>query len=308
MKPKVTCIILNFNGWNVTQECLKSLEDSEYQNFNIIIIDNNSDHSPGDIVFKNQKHKLFDNNYNNQQFNKPVDITKQIYTIKSDINGGFSYGINIGIKIILDYLDSDYVWILNNDTICNRSTLKNLVSDSNENQITGSTIISKKNIKKRSISGIHPILGISQKLNTKHKLKYIPFTSVLISRKTFELVGKLSENYFLYYEDVDFCVRAIKSNIKIKQAINSLVTHIEGFSSLNPNNKELCPDWIPLYSKKQFMLDNKFPILAIYFSLIASYIKRLLNGEIKNAANILKLILNEKKLLKIHHYYRNKLR
>ena len=56
------------------------------------------------------------------------------------------------------------------------------------------------------------------------------------------------------------------------------------------------------------MLDNKFPILAVYFSLIASYRKRLLKGEIKNAVNILKLTFNEKKLLKTHHYYRNKLR
>ena len=127
MNHHVTCIILNYNEWDVTQKCISSLEHSSHDNFNIILIDNNSPTERNKIVFENKTYQLFDNYYRDNKFENNIEISQTLYSIKSTQNGGFPYGVNIGISIALNNLKSDYVWILNNDTICNTRKINSKV-------------------------------------------------------------------------------------------------------------------------------------------------------------------------------------
>ena len=68
MQPHVTCIILNYNHWKMTQECITSLESSDYNNLTILVIDNDSIEKIDRLTYKNNHHPLFDNTYNNGQF------------------------------------------------------------------------------------------------------------------------------------------------------------------------------------------------------------------------------------------------
>ena len=120
MLPKVDIIILNYNGYKDTIECIKSLQDITYNNIDIIIIDNNStDNSEYEI-------KKFISKSNNIQY------------IQSGKNIGFSGGNNIGIKLSLEK-KSDYICLLNNDTVVEPDFLEPLIDIMEKDKSIGIT-------------------------------------------------------------------------------------------------------------------------------------------------------------------------
>ncbi|MCE5214153.1 MAG: glycosyltransferase, partial [Methanobacterium sp.] len=102
--PKVTIVIVNWNGWEDTIECLKSLYHVNYTNFNIIIVDN---HSQDDSVKKI----------------KDYIENKKLILIVNDENYGFAEGNNIGIRYAQKNFNPDYILLLNNDTIVDKEFL-----------------------------------------------------------------------------------------------------------------------------------------------------------------------------------------
>lgn len=153
MDPKVTIIILNWNGWNDTIECLESLYQINYNNYDIIVIDN---HSEDDSIQKIKNY--FHGKINTKSIfvdydptNKPLkyfeyveseiniideqyDASKNIILIKNYENYGFAEGNNIGIRFSLKYLKPEYILLLNNDTIVDKYFLDKLVSNSADNK------------------------------------------------------------------------------------------------------------------------------------------------------------------------------
>ncbi|MGK7368687.1 MAG: glycosyltransferase family 2 protein, partial [Candidatus Halalkalibacterium sp. M3_1C_030] len=104
-EPKVHIIILNWNGKEDTIECLNSLKALEYPNFEIVVVDNaSSDGSVSEIKDKFPETTL----------------------LESEINRGYAGGNNIGLRYALNH-DSDYAWILNNDTVVDKNALGSLV-------------------------------------------------------------------------------------------------------------------------------------------------------------------------------------
>ena len=101
MLPKVFIIILNWNNWVDTKDCLESLKTNGYQNCEVVVVDNGSDE-------------------------KPEITNPKIKVIYNKENLGFSGGNNVGIKYALEN-GADYVLILNNDTIASDDFLVKLV-------------------------------------------------------------------------------------------------------------------------------------------------------------------------------------
>ena len=101
--------IIKFNGTSNTLECLLSLDKMISKNFKIsvVVIDNASRQE-----FKSQKSKV---------------KSKEVKIIRNDKNLGFSGGQNVGIKYALDN-GADYVLILNNDTIVDKSLIEELLN------------------------------------------------------------------------------------------------------------------------------------------------------------------------------------
>ena len=118
------------------------------------------------------------------------------YTIKNSLNGGFPNGVNIGIKFAQAYLSTDYLWLLNNDTLVNQSTLSELIKSTNHSSITGSTIMDMNSNQLRS-KGSLTRLGLSKPYSKKYNTHYIPFTSVIISKPIIEKIGLLNEDLFI---------------------------------------------------------------------------------------------------------------
>ena len=94
-------IVLNYNAYKDTIECLESIQNIDSKFYKIILVDNASTDSS---LIKIKKW-ISNSSYNN------IDI------IKSDFNGGYASGNNLGIKYALKRHDCIYIWILNNDTM-----------------------------------------------------------------------------------------------------------------------------------------------------------------------------------------------
>lgn len=150
--PKVSVIILNWNGWKDTIECLESLYQITYPNYNVIVVDNGSGDDSIEKIKEwakgkiNVESKFFKYNSSNKPI-KIIEYTKdeievgsekekeianipldrKLIIIKNDKNYGFAEGNNIGIKYSLKSLDPEYVLLLNNDIVVDKEFLGELV-------------------------------------------------------------------------------------------------------------------------------------------------------------------------------------
>lgn len=172
MDEKVYIIILNWNGWKDTIECIESLLKLKYKNFQIIIVDNNSSDNSLDYIKMYCKNNLFplllpDNPLKNMilpLFGKKIpyifyseeEVLKEIINIeaisdlnmtkglkypviiiKNEQNYGFAKGNNTGLRYALKANDFSYIWLLNNDTIVEKDSLQSLVREIESNPKTG---------------------------------------------------------------------------------------------------------------------------------------------------------------------------
>ena len=152
MNPRVAIIILNWNGWEDTLECLESVYQITYPNYDVIVVDNGSEdesvqkireYCGGEIEVES---KFFE--YSGE--NKPIKIieytreeaeagggkergivdlpsNRKMILIKNEENYGFAEGNNIGMRYALKALNPDYVLLLNNDTVVDGEFLGELV-------------------------------------------------------------------------------------------------------------------------------------------------------------------------------------
>ncbi len=155
MNPNVAIIIVNWNGWQDTLECLESLYQINYPNYDVVLVDNNSEddsiqkikeycngqirveskffqyqtqNKPIKIIEYTEKEgKINQNVSNNDKNTYQSPLIKKLILIKTDKNHGFAGGNNIGIKYAIHYLNPDYVLLLNNDTVQDQEFLVELV-------------------------------------------------------------------------------------------------------------------------------------------------------------------------------------
>ena len=251
MRPKVSIIILNWNGWEDTIECIESLYQINYPNFDLIVLDNDSDdgsilkikdYCNGEIEIKskyveyNPKNKPIKiKEYNNTDFQnlgkdkiEKMNINKNLILIKNNKNYGFAKGNNIGIKFALKILDSDYILILNNDTVVDKDFLSEMVqvaeSDINIGFVGPKTYYydfkGKNNILNFAGGKLNMWIGKPQHIgineidnkqyNTIKKVDYINGSCMLAKKEMLNEIGLLNPIYFLYWEENDWCYRAQK--------------------------------------------------------------------------------------------------
>lgn len=216
--PRVSCIILNWNGWAHTVECLTALIESSYQRMTLIVVDNGSTDNSVEQI-----RAAFPN----------------VLVLESGKNLGFAGGNNLGIRHALAH-GADYVWLLNNDTKPDPHALSALVAKALTDTKIGA--VSSVCYYADSPSTVQAWAGARVNLWTgSARLSMRPRpdewfdalngTSFLISRAAIEDVGLLDENFFMYWEDTEFCLRLRKRGWRIGAAPNSRVLHKVGAST-----------------------------------------------------------------------------
>lgn len=161
MFPRVTVIILNWNGWEDTIECVESLKNIDYPNYDTIIVDNGSADNSIEKIKEYYNGKIIpQSNYFEYSNNgKPIDLNELVYEnnqfnledvninsitqenssllIKNDKNSGFTEGNNIAIRFALKYINPEYFLLLNNDTVVEKKFLNELIHVALKERDTG---------------------------------------------------------------------------------------------------------------------------------------------------------------------------
>ncbi|KAA9407018.1 glycosyltransferase family 2 protein [Haloarcula sp. CBA1131] len=221
---KVSAVILNWNNYEDTTNCLNSLKSVSYPNLDIIVVDNGSTDGSAESL---------------------KDDFPDVELIQLGENRGFGGGMNIGIEQALSN-GSEYIWVLNNDVIIEQnSVLKELVDSLKKDASIGvvSPVIYsypdteeiwfwKGSIDWNTGEGYHPTPPDHvPKKNIQND--YVPLCCALFPAEIFSDVGFLPEKYFLYYEDVDYSVQLAESGYDLVTLTDTTIFHKRGGSSGN---------------------------------------------------------------------------
>lgn len=293
---KVIIVVLNYNSYEDTIECVNSLLALNYSNYQIIIIDNNStDNSVNKI-----KNFLKKNNLKYSFFlEKNLSFSnKKIVFIKAFENRGYSAGNNLGIRFA-KLVNYDYIWILNNDTIVDKNSLKNFVECAeNSNKrigFFGNPIFYHKKNFLQGIGGKYNKF-IAQSSNIAYKEKDLkeackkinkvdyPIGASIFFKKDFiEEVGMLNETYFLFFEEMDLVIRAKNMGWDFEICCNSIIWHKE---SVSTNKFKTFVECIRLRNRIIFT-KRYFPcyLLFVCISFIPVVFNRIKRGKLIELLN-----------------------
>ena len=329
MSKKVYIIILNYNGWKDTIECFESVLKSDYNNYQVIVVDNDSPNNSMDYIInwaEGKQEVVYEEDsklkYLSQPFkSKPLEYifyTKEealnggdkekenklknpIVFIQAGENGGFAAGNNIGIKYALKKNDFKYIWLLNNDTVIKKNSLTSLIeyADKNDIGICGSTLMHYYDTEKLQTYGgtVNKFFATSKHILNKSdidtKLDYIVGASFLIHKKVIYKIGLLPEEYFLYYEETDYCFNAKNNGFNLGVAINSIVYHKESRStgaSQNPKNRSEFSDILSIKNRISFHKKYLNSKLGLYIGIVIVLFNRIKRGQFQRVNLIMREI------------------
>ncbi len=273
-RHKINIIILNWNGWEDTINCVNSLKGIDCSElYKIIIIDNCS---TDDSVKRIKK------------------TFPEIELIQNDSNLGFGGGCNTGLlRSIQD--NTEFVWLLNNDTTVYADSLQELLNTANSNSnigIIGSVLYFMNDATSIQTWGggyISFWTGMAKHILNKkdvHKLQYVTGASMLIRIKALNEVGVFDHaSYFMYWEDTDLCFRFKKNGWILAVAENSKVLHKESASFIN--NNYLLVRYFNQSAVMFFCKFYRFCFIPVLIGLSGRLIKRIIKKDSSGTKEIL---------------------
>jgi len=217
--PRVSIILVNWNNFDDSAECLESLRQCTYPNREVVVVDNGSEGDDARLL--------------GERFGDSIRL------IENERNFGFAKGCNIGIRDALDR-GADYVVLLNNDTVVHPDFLEEVVRVAQSDQrvgIAGGKIYCYEfpqliwfaggMIDYRT--GSTPIRGSGEvdrgQFDEEVEVDWICSCFMVISRDLLQAIGMLDEKFFFGWEDADLCVRATRSGYKVLYVPGSGIWH-----------------------------------------------------------------------------------
>lgn len=222
--PKISIIILNYNGSAITLKCLESLSKIAYKNVETIVVDNGSS----------------DNSKENIQRTFP-----EVKIIRNLTNTGYAEGNNIGYRAA----KGELILFLNNDTLVEKNFLKPLVKALLSNKKQGAVQPKIMNFPHAQIidsigsyitsTGFLYHFGHNKKDEKKYNFSEEIFSMkgacMLFKKEVLEKTGLFDHNYFAYFEETDLCQRVWLAGYRISYIPDSRIFHIGGETSKKMN-------------------------------------------------------------------------
>ena len=319
----VYIILLNWNGWNDTVQCLESLFRSDYPKLRVIVCDNRSTDGSLEKIKEWAKGKLtIDEKLNEtlyplvfpaiekplayieydreqaEQGGDPDDDRIPLVLIQNGSNKGYSAGNNVGIRYALKK-KAAYIWLLNNDTLAAGNTLKELVERMQSGDKTGlvgaAIYLADQPSKIQTFGGgrIVPVLGVDRFVYSPGSIHYVSGTSLFMKREVVEQTGLLDEEFFFYWEDVDYSRRAIKKGWKLETAKNAVVYH--KFSA-SVEGQSLKSDLFKAASLVRYFRKHYKPgwVIPVSFNISGMIVNRLIRGQFNRILPIIRAIFKKK--------------
>lgn len=217
--PLVYIILVNYNNYSDTIECIYSIKKMAYTNYKIIVVDNCSK----------------DDSY----MKLKVEESDNCNVLLNENNNGFADGCNFGIRVAIKD-NADFVMLLNNDTIVDDNLMDNLLAaydKFNNVGMVGGKIFYYNNDKIWFAGGKYNHLTCKVKHysdNRIGKIEEVNFLTgclQLIDVNVIKQIGELKTDYFMYYEDVEYCNRMLKQGYKLIYNPNAIIYHKCGGSA-----------------------------------------------------------------------------
>lgn len=288
----VYVIILNWNGATDTIACIQSLARLNGPLPKVIVCDNASS----------------DDSWSRLQSCVTMYPGLNIQLVQTGANLGFAGGNNVGLRMALSDPTMDFVWLLNNDTVVAPDSLAvQLLYMSQHPQvgICGSTLLYADEPERiQAVGGrYHP-----WRISAKHVLGHQPYSealcrsvdpaefdyvvgaSMFVRRGVLEKVGLLSEDYFLYFEEIDWATRMKRTlpGMTLGYAPDSLVYHKEGASTQSNNRVKKTyryfADYFFITSHLKFSRKH-YPLrsLMVQASMLLIALNRIRRGQARSA-------------------------
>ena len=209
--PKVSIIIVNYNGKELLQKCLDSLLKVNYDNFEIILVDNNSTDGTVELVTKNYP---------------------SLIIIKLDSNKGFAEPNNVAAKIS----KGKYLLFLNNDTVVTPNFISEMVKvmETDKKIAICQSLLLKPDGSVDSSGDFIDHLGVVYNSKTKideiREVSSARGASMLVRSDIFEKLDGFDQKFFVTFEDVDLCWRSWILGYRVLIIPTSIVYHEGGIT------------------------------------------------------------------------------
>lgn len=277
--PLVSILTVNFNQAEVSCDLIRSLRRMRYPNIEIVVVDNGSEKDDPSIILE-----------------RFTDIT----FLKTGENLGFAGGNNFG----LPYCHGEYVLFINNDVEVEPDFLEPMIAVFGKFpqvgmvsprihyfdspgliQYAGSTPINRMTMRNAGIGSFEKDRG--QYLDTR-TTAYIHGACMLVSKEVIEKVGVMHDDYFLYYEELDWCHRVHSAGYQIIFEGSALVHHKESVSvgKASPLKMYYMTRNRLLFARRNFKQTER--ILAMLFFTFISIPKNLLTLIVKGQFELIK--------------------
>jgi len=248
LEASVAVIVVNWNGFDFSQACLESLRKVDFPDFRVVLVDNASQNQEGPRLKK---------------------TFPEIELIENSTNLGFSGGNNVGIRFALAGGFS-HILLLNNDTEVEPNFLGEMMQRFRQHPEIGVVqplILFLKEPKKIWSAGGKWISSVGRAVTLgdrepvadfrirKCELDWATGCCMLISRDALLKAGLLNEQYFAYFEDVEWSLRFKKDGFRINLAEKAIVYHEAGASSKKQTSEgTLSPAVFYYHVRNQFYL------------------------------------------------------
>lgn len=264
-KPPVTVIIVAWNQLEKTLSCLETVAALDYSGTHILLVDNGSTPPLSAVV---------------------AEHFPSVKVLRLESNLGFAGGYNAGLRHALQG-EANLFLLLNNDTIVAPNALSHLVTEAVSAADIGLvtakiyyasdpqriwTVGNNLNVFLDITDGGDKQLDTGQ-WNDLRDIDFAPFCGIIIKREVLEQVGFIDEDFFLYYEDMDFCRRARQAGYRIRLQPAAHIWHDVSASS-GGQDSPLKRYWIAQSSGRYFRKHGHGPrMLAIVPFRTASALK-----------------------------------
>ena len=207
--PKVTVVVLNFNGGKTLERCIQSVLDQSYSNFDLVVVDNASTDGSIDLLTR---------------------FASRIRVVRNRSNLGYTGGMNVGARHASE--DAELIGFVTPDTALSDGWLQRMVdtvvADPQAAAVSSNVYDESKKASLSLLRILYPSGQYYVPLNVTLGISEVDFPSgeaFLIRKPVFRRLGGFDEGYFAYYEDGDLGWRLRLAGMKVLFDPEAVVRH-----------------------------------------------------------------------------------
>jgi GT2 family glycosyltransferase len=298
--PVLGVVIVTYNSSDVVIDCLESLMAAQGVRLAVVVVDNASTDDTVEVLRdwaagRRDWQPPADIPVALDACTKPVPLHQQpvvetshsLALLETGVNGGFAYGVNHGLRALAALADVQRFWVLNPDSVVSADAPRAFATEGGENRefgLMGGRLLYLETPDQIQIDGgyVDWRTGVTKNVNQyaaagsalpdPARFDFITGASVVVSRLFYETVGPMREDYFLYYEEVDWALR--RGVLPLVYCADAIVYHRAGTSIGSASStRKASPVSLYFKHRARMMFLRRFSLISFPLALLFSMAK-----------------------------------